>query len=139
LTRQRKACVVGLGRLGQALLEYERFGAAGFVVVAGFDASINRLETLHTSVRLHAAYDIAAVTRREAIEVGLVAVPAEAAQGTADALVAGGVREILNFAPVALRVQDASVQIRGVDILNELRVLSAQRFLTRDDAEEKRG
>lgn len=124
LARVRRACVVGLGRLGSAILEHDRFAAAGYEVVAGFDSSINRLETIHTRVRVYPAYEMVDVIRREQIEVALVTVPAEAAQQCADAAVSAGVRCVVNFAPVVVKVASEAV-VRNVDIMNELRVVTA--------------
>jgi redox-sensing transcriptional repressor len=132
----RPACVVGLGRLGSALLHYERLMEGGVRVVAGFDTSVNLLETIRTPVPVYAAREIPDVVRRERIEVGLLAVPAPAAQASAEALVAGGVSGILNFAPVVVQVNMPGVVVRNVDIVNELRVVLAVRSqTTRTDAD----
>ncbi|MEW5814650.1 MAG: winged-helix domain-containing protein, partial [Spirochaetota bacterium] len=80
----RKACIVGLGRLGSAILNYPDFALRGYELAAGFDSSINRLELLHTAVPLYPAHEIAAVVRRKGIELGVITVPSDAAQLTAD-------------------------------------------------------
>ena len=121
--RMRKACIVGLGRLGTALLDYERFVPGAFTIAAGFDASINRLETISTEIRVFPAYEITEVVQRLNIELAIIAVPARAAQNTADALVAGGIRGIVNFAPVIIEPAKPDVYVRNIDVLNEMRVL----------------
>jgi redox-sensing transcriptional repressor len=55
--------------------------------------------------------------------MAILAVPASAAQGAADALIAVGIRAILNFAPIILRVP-TNVVVRNVSFLQELAVLS---------------
>ena len=55
--------------------------------------------------------------------IGVIAVPASAAQEVADALVAAGVRSILNFAPGVLTVPDG-VEVRHVDLSLELQILA---------------
>ncbi len=125
LGTERSACVVGLGRLGGALLEYGHFSLAGIRIVAGFDSSINRLETIRTPVPVYPAHELSVVVRREAIAIGLLAVPATAAQSSAEALAAGGVCGILNFTPVVVGVSGARVVVRSVDIVNELKVVVA--------------
>jgi redox-sensing transcriptional repressor len=85
-TKKRRVCVVGLGRLGGALLEYPKFNNGEFTVVAGFDTSVNRLETIHTGVKVYPVYEVADVVKRESIELAIIAVPAAAAQRTAHTL-----------------------------------------------------
>jgi len=125
LCQERRTCVVGLGRLGAALLEQERFAESGYRLVAGFDTSINRLETIRTQVPLYPAYEMADTVRVQAIELAMLAVPAAAAQETADALAGAGVVCILNFAPVVVQAHRPGVVVRNVDILNELHVVSS--------------
>ena len=79
LDTKRSVCVAGLGRLGGAILNYERFANSGFSIVAGFDSNINRLETIRTSVDLYPAYEITDVVRKKSIEIGILAVPSTAA------------------------------------------------------------
>ncbi|NQV32248.1 MAG: redox-sensing transcriptional repressor Rex [Phycisphaeraceae bacterium] len=123
--KSQKACVVGLGRLGSALMDYEKFQASGFSVVAGFDSSVNRIETIKTQVPVYPAYEMEDVIRREAIEMALLAVPAHVAQATADVLVSCGIRGIVNFAPVVIEVPASQVQVRHMNVINEMRVLSS--------------
>ncbi|MCL1932099.1 MAG: CoA-binding protein, partial [Treponema sp.] len=57
------------------------------------------------------------------VELALLCVPAEAAQAAATQCVAAGVRGILNFAPVALKLPP-EVAVRNVYVVDELRSLS---------------
>jgi redox-sensing transcriptional repressor len=122
---ERRVCVVGLGRLGTALLEHPQFVQAGFRIVAGFDTNTNRVEATRTEVPLYPASEIERVVRRELIEIGVVTVPALSAQRCAEALVAGGATSILNFSPTAINAGGARTTVRNVDFTNELRVLAA--------------
>jgi redox-sensing transcriptional repressor len=126
LERERNACVVGLGRLGTAVLGFERFRESGIAMVAGFDSSINRLETIRTAVEVYPAYEIPEVVRRKSIELGIIAVPAPAAQQTADRLIAGGVRGIVNFSPAPIRHDPERVFVTTMDVEREFAVLSAR-------------
>ncbi len=123
LDKKRRACVVGLGRLGTAILNYEDLGQNGFSVVAGFDNNINKLETITTSVDLFPAHEITDVVGKKGIEIGVIAVPARAAQETADRLIDGGIRGIINFSPVAIKARN-NVMIRHLDLLGECMILS---------------
>jgi len=124
LDRNRKACVVGLGRIGTALLAYGGFSQRGFTIVAGFEESINRLELIKTDVKLYPAYQLEDVVKREGIEVAMVAVPAEAAKAVIGRLAAAGVRQIVNFAPVAVPVSEGVV-VKNVDFTQMLREVVA--------------
>ncbi len=120
-----RACIVGLGRLGTAILEHEAFDVNGYEIVAGFDANINRLETMQTRTQVYPAYEITEVVAREAIELALITVPREAAQDVAQALMAGGIQGIINFAPIVIKPDSEAVVVRNINIVNEMRILSS--------------
>jgi redox-sensing transcriptional repressor len=122
--KARNACVVGLGRIGTALLAYTNFEKYGFSIVAGFEDNINRLELIKTDVNLYPAYQIQDIVKREAIEIALVAVPADAAPGVIGVLVKAGVKEIVNFAPVVVAVPN-DVIVKNVDFTQMMREVVA--------------
>jgi len=124
LAEGRSCCVVGLGRLGSAFLNFPGFLEEGFKVVAGFDSSVNRVEILQSPVTLYPSYKMGEVITRFKIELALLCVPAAAAQATADKLFAAGIKGIVNFAPVAL-VAPAGTRVRNVYVVDELRALAA--------------
>jgi redox-sensing transcriptional repressor len=115
--------IVGVGSLGHALATYGGFGQRGFTVAALIDADPARVGEKIGDVVVHAMDDLDAVVRDHGIAIGVIAVPAGAAQDVADKLVAAGVRSILNFAPVTLAVPD-DVEVRKVDLAVELQILS---------------
>jgi redox-sensing transcriptional repressor len=123
--RVRKTCIVGLGRLGSALLEYGQFNPSGFSIEAGFDSSINRLETIRTDIPVFPAYEIREIVKRKQIELALLTVPASAAQEAVDMLAEGGIKGIINFAPVVVSTVPDTVVVRNMNVVNELRVLSS--------------
>ncbi len=124
LTAVRKVCVVGLGRMGSAILQYPL--GDEFQLVAGFDSNINRLETIKTDVELFPAFQISEVVRRLNIDMAIITVPAGNAQDVADRLVEGGIKGIVNFAPVYIKTKEKGVFVKQMDIAGELRVLSAR-------------
>jgi redox-sensing transcriptional repressor len=122
---RRRICVVGLGRLGSAYLNYQGFRPGGeFELAAGFDTNVNRVEILKSSIPLYPAYKMAEVISRFGIEMALLCVPEDAAQGAAEKLAASGIRGIVNFAPTALKLQ-GEVAVRNVYVIDELRSLAA--------------
>jgi redox-sensing transcriptional repressor len=125
LDRRRRFCVVGLGRLGSAYLNFRAFELGEFELAAGFDSNVNRVEILKSPVPLYPAYKINEVVGRFAIEIALLCVPGEAAQGSAEKLAAAGIRGILNFAPVVLSLPP-EIAVRNVYVTDELRALAVK-------------
>ncbi len=129
LDKETRACIVGLGNLGQAILQYEQFNHSGYSIIAGFDANTNKVETMPSPVRLYPTYEMEDVIRRYEIEMGIIAVPASAARDVARTLIDAGIRSLINFAPVIINVKKANVIIRNIDIMQEFRIVSAIRNL----------
>lgn len=125
LAGTRRICVVGLGRLGSAYLNFPAFEEEGFELLAGFDSSVNRVEILQSPVPLYPSYKMKEVISRNGIELALLCVPAAAAQLVSETLVDAGIKGIVNFAPVLLELP-ASVCVRSVYVIDELRALSAK-------------
>jgi redox-sensing transcriptional repressor len=131
LGEHRRLCVVGLGRLGSAYLNYRGFGIPGdpanvsgeFELAAGFDTSVNRVEILKSPVPLYPAFKMAEVISRFGIELALLCVPADAAQAAAEKLAAAGIRGIVNFAPLMLHLPP-EIAVRNVYVIDELRALA---------------
>ncbi len=121
----RNACIVGLGKLGTAILHYTRFMGNTFRIVAGFDNDINTLEIIEASVDVFPAYRMEEIIAGRKIEIAILAVPKSAAQTTAERLLACGIRGIVNFAPVVIRTDDKNVFIRNMDLITEMRILSS--------------
>jgi redox-sensing transcriptional repressor len=125
MNKPRKACIVGLGRLGSAILNFKQFSKRGYNIVAGFDSNVNKLETLKTPIKLYPAYRISEIIRLEQIELAVLAVPSEAAQVSADRLLDGGIKGIVNFTPTIIKTERKDVFISNIDVVKEFRILSA--------------
>ncbi len=110
--------LVGVGNLGRAILAYYgnrqpiRFAAA-------FDRAPEKTGRILHGCRCYPVDQMAEVIQRDAIHVGVIAVPAGEAQAVADQLVLAGVKGILNFAPVRLRVP-AGLYVENVDLMMAL-------------------
>jgi redox-sensing transcriptional repressor len=120
--REWRVAMVGVGNLGRALLGYKGFGSQGFRIVAAFDVDLAKTGQKIEGVPVFPLDDLPQLVRDQQIELGLVAVPAPAAQHAADRLVAAGVSGILNFAPVTLNLPDRVSHV-GVDLATELEQL----------------
>lgn len=115
LDRRWDVALVGYGHLGQAIAAYKGFEPYSFRIAAIFDRNPERIGTYDDNgVQIMSDADITPVVRQLGIRLGIVAVPAEAAQEVANALVAGGVGAILNYAPAILRVPP-DVWVREID------------------------
>lgn len=123
--RQWNAAVVGAGNLGRAVMAYPRFRRKGFDVVAVFDndpAIIGKKVADHT---VRPMSDLRKLVKERDIKIGILAVPAQAAQQVADELIDAGVVGILNFAPLRIEVHD-KVSITSVDFSIALEQLAFQ-------------
>jgi redox-sensing transcriptional repressor len=118
----RRVAIVGVGNLGRALASYGGFAARGFEIVAAFDSDPTKVGGAVGSTLVTPSSEMERVLSEEGVDVGIVTVPAPAAQGVADALVRAGVSAILNFAPISV-VVPPSVALRQVDLGIELQIL----------------
>ena len=125
IDRPWRAVLVGVGNLGRALLKYQGFRAQGFEIVGLFDSDPAKVGP---QVEGLAVEPVAGMTARAAAlraELGVLTVPGDAARAVAEALVAGGVRGILNFAPVVLKLP-RHVRLVTVDLAIQLEQLAFQ-------------
>ena len=121
LSRERPVVIVGMGNLGRALVAYGGLAPRGFHVVALVDVAPELVGTQIEGLVVGTFDDLDPA--RTPVAVGVITTPASAAQEVADTLVGLGVRSILNFAPVVLRVPDG-VHVRAVDLATELQILA---------------
>jgi redox-sensing transcriptional repressor len=120
LERRWRVALVGAGKIGAALMAYDDFRRQGFDIVAVFDADEAKVGREWNGVVIQPDAELASLT---GIDIAIVAVPAEAAQGVVERVVGAGVRAILNFAPVKLIVP-AHVTVKTVNMALELEGLS---------------
>ncbi len=123
LGRRYSVVVVGAGKVGSALVHYHGFRHRGFDVVAVYDRSPQTIGTLFDGIRVRDVARLGRDLRVSCPDIAVIVTPADAAEGVAQVLVAGGVKAILNFAPVPLTVPD-DVTVRGVNLALELEALS---------------
>ena len=119
--------LVGAGNIGRALSAYRRFADKGFRLVGVVDsaAAAQGRAIGHNGLRVDAMDQLAPLVRRTGARLAVLAIPADAAQRVADALVATGIRGILNFAPLRLRVP-SGVSVISVDLAAQLEQLAFQ-------------
>lgn len=114
LTREWPMVVVGIGKLGRAVLGYGGFGPQGFRIIDAFDSDPAMVGTKVDGLEVKSVDELPETLRRSKVAIAIVAVPAANAQGVIDILVANGVKAILNYAPVAVHAPP-DVRIKEID------------------------
>ena len=120
-----KSCIVGLGRLGSAFLDYSGFTGSAFSLCAGFDSNVNRLEILKSSFPLYPTFRMKEVIPRLNIRFAILCVPPDQAQSAAEKLIDCGISGIVNFTPSILSVP-SEIEIENVSVIDALGTLTAR-------------
>jgi redox-sensing transcriptional repressor len=118
-----EAFLVGAGSMGSALLGYRKFEQCGLKIVAAFDTDPSKVGQLIHGKHVLALDKLPDLARRMHILIGIITVPAEAAQAITDLMVSGGITAIWNFAPIRLRVPDHII-VHNEDLYSSLASLS---------------
>lgn len=114
LDRSWNAAVVGMGRLGRAVVSYPGFAPEGFSIIAAFDSSDRIIGEAVSGLTVQAISDLPKSVRELGIKIGIVTVPIDQAQEVIDDLVNAGIKSILNYAPLS-PIVPPDVQVRGID------------------------
>lgn len=124
LEKEWRLGLFGVGNLGQALLHYPNFINQGYRFVAAFDVDPGKIgQRLVSGLEISDMKDITEVVSREPFGIGIITTPAGRAQQVVELAIEAGVKGILNFAPVILRVP-GDVVVEYVDFTLRLDSLS---------------
>jgi redox-sensing transcriptional repressor len=123
IDRTWRVALVGVGNIGSALVSYKEFVRQGFHIVKLFDNDQRKIGSNHKGIVVSDIRNLQLELADSKIEVVVVAVPATVAQYIVDDIVQAGIKAILNFAPVNLKVPD-DVYIRHENMSMELEYLS---------------
>ena len=123
INRQWKIAVIGIGNIGSALVSYKEFTRQGFSIVKLFDNDQRKIGSNHKGMVVSDIKDLEKEIREEGIEMVIITVPATVAQYMVDDVVRAGVKAILNFAPINLKVPP-DVYLRNENMSMELEYLS---------------
>ena len=102
--RLTNAVLVGAGKLGRALLDYDGFEEFGVRIIAGFDCSESALQLSKGTKQILPIKDIGEYCSEHSVKLGIITVGEGSAQEVCDALVASGIEAIWNFAPCTLKI-----------------------------------
>lgn len=111
--------LVGAGDLGHAIARYAGFSNRGFRIVMVFDNDPAKIGSRVGEHTVQDVKDIESKIRAAGVTIAMLTVPASAAQNAADALVRGGIRAILNYAPITLSVPE-TVRVEAIDPIQQL-------------------
>jgi redox-sensing transcriptional repressor len=120
---ETKAILVGTGNLGSALLGYRGFENFGLHIIAAFDRDPKKIGQWVHGYKVQSINQLTGFGRSSRVLLGVLAVPAEAAQPAADRMIAAGIRGIWNFTPVKLQVP-GNVVTEKEDLAEGLALLS---------------
>lgn len=116
---KKKICIVGLGRLGAALLDNNLVEDSVFEIKAGFDPNLYRVEILRSSFPLYPCSEMNFVIKKEKIEYAILTLADKEAQKMADRLVQAGIKGIVNMTSTILKTPE-EVKVQNISIKNAL-------------------
>ena len=119
------AVLVGAGKLGRALLDYDGFEEFGVKIVAAFDCNEQIIQMGNTPKSILPIKDIKAYCSENEVKLGIITVGQGSAQDVCNKLVASGITAIWNFAPCALKVP-AGVLLKQENLALSLAYLNNQ-------------
>ncbi len=124
LTQVYNVAIAGAGNLGTALADYPRINRDSFKIVALFDRDNRKVGTkTKTGIPIYHISELEGRIKELNVRMGIISVPADAAQGIADRLVESGVRGIMNFAPTRIQVPPY-IKTISADFKSQLEVLA---------------
>lgn len=121
--KQWNICIVGVGRLGSALMMYSGFKKDGLYITAAFDANPKKIGKVIESIKVESIENLSKGVQEKKISIAIIATPSEAAQTVADSLIKAGIECIMNFAPVRLNTPE-NVKVENVDLSHVLETLT---------------
>jgi redox-sensing transcriptional repressor len=124
LDRDWRIAIVGFGYLGHALATFLEYREEKFHIAGIFDNDDAIVGTQWHGVRISHVDDLERVLPVLGCSIGIITVPAPAAQSVADRLVRSGINALLNFAPATLTLP-SNVTVRAIDLASELSILTS--------------
>ena len=114
--------LIGVGNLGHALLNFNFHKSNNVRINAAFDINEEITGTIQSGVPIYPMEDMKEQLKIQQIEIVILTVPANVAQGVTNDLIEVGVKGILNFTPLRISVPE-SVLVQNIDLTNELQTL----------------
>lgn len=135
LDRPLHVALVGTGNLGRALSNYNMYLKDNMKIIAIFDADPSKIGMVINNLTVQPMEELDETVAEKDITIGIITVPAAAAQNVADQFVKAGIRGILNFAPTVLKTP-AGVRIHQTDFTADLLSLAYYMNFDQEDMDE---
>ena len=141
VTQGYSAVIVGAGNLGRALAATRMFGRRGVTRLALFDVDESIIGTEIYGIKVYSASDLYDFCKNEAVDIGVLTVPKEAAHDAALTMARAGVKGIWNFANMELKLEDESVIVENIHLGDSLMTLCYEikcknELVTEDEEDE---
>lgn len=121
-TKSHKAFLFGVGSLGGALMHDNGLSHFGLEIVAGFDVKYELAGTSINRIPIHHVSAFEELQKKTGINIGILTVPTDKAQETAEMMIRGGVQAIWNFTPFRIRVPE-NIVVQNTSIYSHLAVM----------------
>jgi len=121
--REWSVVLVGFGDLGHALVRYAGFKPKGFSIAAAFDNNPAKIGQKVGDIVVQDSRHIADEIKRIGAEIAIIATPADQGQQVADTLIEAGIRAIVNYAPISIKVPQG-IRVQYVDPAVQLQRLT---------------
>ncbi|MFH1937265.1 MAG: redox-sensing transcriptional repressor Rex [Bacteroidota bacterium] len=115
----QRVAVIGLGKLGKAMISYFKGKRTKLTIIAAFDVNPEKIDRGYDGVSVYHTNRLAEIIRKHNISIGIITVPADQAPEVAAALVEAGVKGILNYSPKPLNVPP-HVYLEEYDMITSL-------------------
>ncbi len=120
--REWKIALVGVGRLGSALLGFPGFRSFNIKISCAFDVNPKKIGKVQNGVQIKDIAELKRIIKKENVKIAILCTPPDVAQEITEKLVEAGVRAILNFAPINLKMSQG-ILVSNVDVACELESL----------------
>jgi redox-sensing transcriptional repressor len=123
LDKLKNVAIVGVGKLGSALLRYKAFSSKNLIIKASFDVNLSSIGKKVSGIECFDMDNLESKIKEENIKMIMLTVPDNVAQEIVDRIVNTNVKAILNFTPITLMVPK-DIKVSNVDLSIELQTLS---------------
>lgn len=117
--------ILGAGNLGRALANHNQFSKRGFKIIGIFDTDKEIIDTFVNGIKVMSADMLESFLKKHRVDIAILTLPRDAAQKTADILANGGVKGLLNFSYMELKLP-SGISVENVHISDAMMTLSCK-------------